>query len=185
MSAASALPRAPSPEFALLGFLYLQAGHGYDLHRRLTTELGEIWRVSQSQTYNILKRLQAQGYVTATLIPQEKLPALQNLEITPAGRARFEAWLEAPTGSSVRAIRLDFLTRLYFLHQLKPQRIAPLLADQIERVQQTVVRLEAVQANLPAGRPFNHLSLQLRVRQLRSVIEWLEECAEIFVETDR
>lgn len=178
MSASFVPPRAPSPEFALLGFLYLQPGHGYDLHRRLTAELGEIWHVSQSQTYNILKRLQAQGYVRATRIAQEKLPAIQNLEITPAGRARFEAWLAAPTGSSVRAIRLEFLTRLYFVRLLEPPRIAPLLAAQIARVQQTVARLEATQAGLPADRTFGRLGLQLRIRQLRSVIAWLEECAE-------
>lgn len=169
--------RSCSPEFALLGFLYLQPAHGYDLHRRLTAELGEIWRVSQSQTYNILKRLQSQGYLTARRVTQEKLPAMQTLEITPAGRARFEAWLAAPTAGSVRAIRLDFLTRLYFARQLAPARLPAMLADQTERLRQTIARLEARQASSE----INRLSLQLRIRQLRSVLEWLQECAEDFV----
>ncbi len=171
--------RSCSPEFALLGFLYLQPGHGYDLHRRLTAELGEIWRVSQSQTYNILKRLQSQGYLTARRVTQEKLPAMQTLEITPAGRARFEAWLAAPSGGGVRAVRLDFLTRLYFARQLDPSRLPAMLADQTERLRQTVARLEVRQAS----GEINRLSLQLRIRQLRSVLEWLEECAETFTRT--
>ncbi len=180
----SFVPRRPSsPEFALLGFLYLQPGHGYDLHRRLSAELGEIWHVSQSQTYNILKRLQSQGYLTARRVTQEKLPAMQTLELTPAGRARFEAWLAAPTGGSVRAVRLDFLTRLYFARRLDPSRIPAILADQIAYLHHTIARLETRWAGLPAGGEINRLSLQLRLRQLRSILEWLEEYAETFART--
>ncbi|MEZ0394816.1 MAG: PadR family transcriptional regulator [Anaerolineales bacterium] len=172
--------RSCSPEFALLGLLYLQPGHGYDLHRRLTAELGAIWRVSQSQTYNILKRLQSQGYLTSRQVAQEKLPALQALEITPAGRARFEAWLAAPSGGSVRAVRLDFLTRLYFARQLDAARLPAMTAGQIERLNQTIARLESARAGLPPGDEINRLSLELRIRQLRSALAWLEECAATF-----
>jgi DNA-binding PadR family transcriptional regulator len=172
--------RSRSPEYALLGFLYSQPSHGYDLHRLLIAELRETWHVSQSQTYNILKRLETQGYISSTTVEQEKLPAIQYLKITPAGRRRFEAWLETPTGSSVRAIRLEFITRLYFAQKLTPERILPMLDAQTTEVQNTLARLEAGQAALPDGQTFNRLSLQLRIQQLKSVVNWLDECRKAF-----
>ena len=172
--------RTRSPEYALLGFLYLQPGHGYDLHRLLIAELGETWHVSQSQTYNILKRLGTQGYVSSRTVEQEKLPAIQYLRITAAGRHYFEAWLETPTGSSVRAIRLEFITRLYFAQKFAPERILPMLDAQATEVQNTLMRLEASLAALPDARKFNRLSLQLRIQQLKSVLDWLAECREAF-----
>jgi len=172
--------RSRSPEYALLGFLYSQPNHGYDLHRLLIAELGETWHVSQSQTYNILKRLETQGCISSTIVEQEKLPAIQYLRITPAGRRRFEAWLERPTGSSVRVIRLEFITRLYFARKLAPEKIPPMLEAQTTEVQNTLARLETSWAALPDGQTFNRLSLQLRIRQLKSILDWLVECRMAF-----
>jgi len=60
---------------ALLGLLYGSSGHGYDLHRKVITDLGQVWHLSQSQAYAILKRLEAQGDISAEEIHQEKLPS--------------------------------------------------------------------------------------------------------------
>jgi PadR family transcriptional regulator AphA len=164
---------ARSPEYALLGFLYEQPRHGYNLHRLLTRELGHVWRVSQSQTYAILKRLDAQGYISSTTLEQKKLPARQILEITAAGRRKFEDWLKAPSGSSVRAIRLEFITRLYFAHKLFPALIPSMFKDEYADINSALTRLEAAQRTIPPEQPFNRLSLELRIRQLHSVRAWL------------
>jgi len=95
---------ALAPEYAFLGFLAQQPAHGYELHQRLVAELGQVWHISLSQTYNILSRLQAKGLVAGHVEPQAKLPPRRRLQLTAAGRERFETWLHAPTGSSVRAI---------------------------------------------------------------------------------
>jgi DNA-binding PadR family transcriptional regulator len=172
--------RPLSPEYALLGFLFSQPSHGYDLHRLLITELGLTWHVSQSQTYNILKRLETQGYISSTTVEQEKLPAIQYLKITLAGRRRFTAWLETPTGSSVRAIRLEFITRLYFAQKLAPEKFIPLLEAQTAEVQNALSRLDASLAVLPDVQTFNRLGLQLRIQQLKSILDWLYECRKAF-----
>src|SRR4030065_1449857 len=78
-----------SPEYVLLGFLHASPSHGYELHRQLSREFGNIWHASQSQTYSILKRLEAQGYVSSTNVEQSKLPARQLLQSTIPGRTRF------------------------------------------------------------------------------------------------
>lgn len=172
--------RSRSPEFALLGFLYSTPNYGYELHRLLTAELGQVWHISQSQTYNILKRLESQGYISATTVEQEKFPSIQFLTITRTGRIRFEAWLEAPTGSSVRAIRLEFITRLYFMQKIAPKRTLPMIKAQTTEIKTMLDRLEKRRTCLPDGQTFNRLSLQLRLRQLNSIVVWLDECREAF-----
>lgn len=171
---------ARSPEYALLGFLYKQPTHGYILHQRLVSELGHVWHISQSQTYNILKRLDTQGYISTTTVEQEKLPPRQLLHITPAGRRRFEDWLQTPSGSSVRAIRVEFITRLYFAQKYFPDLIQPILDDQTGEIKTAIARLEASLKTIPAGQPFNRISLELRIRQLHSVRIWLIECRHAF-----
>ena len=172
--------RAQSPEYALLGFLYGQSNHGYNLHQQLANELGHIWHVSQSQTYAILKRLETQGAVSSTTLEQGKLPPRQILQITATGRRRFEAWLQTPSGSSVRAIRLEFITRLYFARKISPEKIQLMLTAQTSEIKKMLVWLEASLAEIPEDQLFNRLSQQLRIRQLRSIVDWLEECRQAF-----
>ena len=61
-----------SPEMVLLGMLYKTPGHGYDLHRTVIADLGQVWHLSQSQAYAILKRLEGRGDISVEEIPQEK-----------------------------------------------------------------------------------------------------------------
>src|SRR5690242_16450429 len=119
-----------SPEMALLGLLYRGAGHGYDLHRKVVADLGHVWHLSQSQAYSTLKRLETRGDILVQEIPQEKLPPRQLLQMTPQGRENFLQWLEAPSGGSTRAIRMEFITRLYFLHMYFPEKISQAFGQQ-------------------------------------------------------
>jgi PadR family transcriptional regulator AphA len=171
-----------SPEYALLGFLYLQPRHGYALHRQLGTELGHVWHVSQSQTYSILKRLEIQGWISSTTQVQAKLPARQVLQITQAGRRRFEQWLDAPSSSSVRAIRLEFITRLYFAWKLFPNKLQPILKAQSAEINSTLARLEMSQSTIPPEQAYNRLSLDLRIQQLRALRRWMGKCRRVVVE---
>jgi PadR family transcriptional regulator, regulatory protein AphA len=165
-----------APEFALMGFLYFQPQHGYDLHRRLQTNLGEIWHISQSQVYNILRRLDKQQLIEAVHQTQEKRPDRDCFSLTPAGHERFEAWLYAPTRGTVRAVRVEFLTRLFFAGQVSPDTVSRLLGEQAGATSQDVRTLRLRLSNLPPGQVINRLGLDLRVRQLGVFLEWLSTC---------
>lgn len=177
MSRRSTSVSAISPEFVLLGLLARQPSHGYDLHQRLQKELGQIWRISQSQLYNILKRLESQGDIIAALQKQPRLPDRYIYHLTEQGKARFEKWLETPTGCSVRAIRVEFLSRLYFVYRDHPENVAILIQIQEDEILEGLERLQRKMENLPATQIFNRLGLQLRIQQLNSVLGWLKDCA--------
>ncbi len=165
-----------SPEMALLGLLYAGPGHGYDLHRKVLADLGQVWHLSQSQAYAILKRLETRGDLQGEEMPQPRLPARQWLRLTGQGRLRFLDWLENPSGGSARAIRMEFITRLYFLARYFPERVEAAFARQRAEVETHLRRLEQARAALPPGQVYNRMSLDLRLRQLQSVLDWLESC---------
>jgi DNA-binding PadR family transcriptional regulator len=169
-----------SPEMALLGLLYNSPGHGYDLHRKVIADLGNVWHLSQSQAYAILKRLEAQGDISTEEIPQEKLPPRQLLRMTPQGRKRFLDWINTPSGGSTRAIRLEFVTRLYFIRLYLPEKLAQVFDQQKAEAEDHIQRLEKISAELPGNQIYNYMSLELRLKQLKTILEWLDECHKLF-----
>ena len=170
-----------SPEYVLMGLLYQHPRHGYELHKRLMDEFGYIWHVSQSQTYNILNRLENQGFISSTSIEQDKLPSRRLLQLTVSGSQRFNEWLDTPTKCSVHAIRVEFITRLYFLRQTHPDKIEKVINAQIGEVVAGLNRLRNVHSDLSEGQPFNRLALELRISLLNSILVWLDECRKEFL----
>jgi DNA-binding PadR family transcriptional regulator len=168
-----------SPEMALLGQLFGAAGHGYDLHRKVISDLGQVWHLSQSQAYSILKRLETQGDISAQEIIQEKLPPRQLLSMTEQGRKRFLNWLDTPSGGSTRAIRMEFVTRLYFLRMYLPEKLAEAFERQRAEAKSHIQRLQQTQSELPAEQIYNRMSLDLRLKQLNTVLAWLDDCQKL------
>ena len=164
-----------SQELALLGFLLASPSHGYDLHQRFTADLGHVWHLSQSQAYSILKRLESRGDISSQLMEQEKLPARQVFRITEEGRRRFFEWLESGIGRNARSIRLEFLTRLYFLQFYRQDSMAQVYSAQFAEIETTIVRLASLLEQLPAEQVFNRLSLELRLRQMNLIRSWMAD----------
>ena len=169
-----------SPEYLLLGFLFEHPSHGYVLYKRLIDEFGYIWHSSQSQSYNILKRLESHGYVTLSLLEQEKLPPRQLLKITETGAERFRSWLDRSTPCSVHAIRVEFITRLYFMRLYYPQNIPDMILAQGDVINLGLSHLRAELTSLPDSQISNRLALELRIELLNSVLLWLDRCNQIF-----
>ncbi len=178
MSTPSPRSIGKSPEFALLGFLYMGSCHGYELHQRLTKELGYIWNVSQSETYNILKRLESQGFIKSRVVKQEKLPPRNQLSLTRKGKTRFETWLRTPGDQSVRTIRLDFTTRLYFARQTGLLRLPAMVDQQVAEVRASLRQMECTLADMPADETYNRLGLEYQIFQRKSILDWLDDCRQ-------
>jgi len=163
-----------SPEYALMGFLYFEALHGYELHRRLEINLREVWRIPQNQAYNILKRLEHDGFIQPDRQPAPDPPAPIRFTLTDAGRRKFERWLFTPTPCSARALRIEFLTRLFFASHMAEDLPSRLMQDQDIAVQTALSHLQERLAAVPPDQVFNRLSLDLRIRQLNALRTWLQ-----------
>jgi PadR family transcriptional regulator, regulatory protein AphA len=167
---------ALSPEYAFLGFLAQQPAHGYELHQRLTTDLGQVWRASVSQTYNILNRLERQGFIAGTVQEQARRPDRTRFRLTAAGRRRFNTWLRAVAPGQGRVVRLEFTTRLYFANTLQPELVSEIVEAQAAEIRARLAQLEPVLTDLPLDQVLNRQSLQLRIRQLTLLLDWVAEC---------
>lgn len=162
-----------TPEYALLGFLTVKPAHGYDLHRQLSTELGDVWHASIGHVYNQLKRMEKAGLVTGKVMRGDSLPAQRQYRLTAQGRLAFSAWLRKPCSSSPRSIRLEFLARLYFVQQIDPGAARGLIAQQREVIERDLKATKAQLADEPPA-PFVMLTMQLRISQLEAVLRWLD-----------
>lgn len=171
-----------SPKFALLGFLYIRPMYGYELHKHLETSLREVWHISQSQAYNILKMLEKDKWVTITPVPQEKRPDKGLLTLTELGKCEFETWLYTPTPGNARAIRVEFITRLFFAANLRESLCLKFIQEQADSIRADLMELRIRSSLVPPGQIFNQMGLDLRIRQLEAILDWVERSSQYFLE---
>lgn len=165
---------------AVLGFLLDGPSHGYDLHQRFIAELGQVWHLSQSQAYAVLKRLEHRGDVLTRGRLKGKASVRQMLSISSAGRRRFLQWLEEGRGTNARSIRLELLTRLYFAQKHRPASSRRILTSQLDEIERNLDHLQAALDGTSGASVYDRLSLDLRLRQMQLIHDWVLEIGRSF-----
>lgn len=163
-----------SPRYVILGFLYFRPMHGYDLHKHLSSDLHEIWHVSQSQVYSVLKNLTRRGLVGSIHLPQGGKRGRDLYSLTDQGKSEFLHWLHHPTAVSARSIRVEFTSRMYFASQLSRELCVRLIKEQAEYTREAITELKARYQWIPPTQLFNRMGLDLRIRQLNNILDWVE-----------
>ncbi|MBU2498807.1 MAG: PadR family transcriptional regulator [Proteobacteria bacterium] len=168
----------PSTEYVLLGILMSGPKHGYEIMQFLETALESTWRVSTSQLYALLKRLESQGLLDASVEPQKTRPSRRVFTLTDAGEKSFLEWLRSPT-EHVRDFRIEFIGKLFFFHRLSLGGGLALIDAQI----QTLKRFqEKMRDRAKKGEdPFNKLVYGLKMETVACYIKWLSRYPEILM----
>ncbi len=168
----------PTPDETLLGLLAARAQHGYELLDCFhdPNQLGQVWNLSTSQLYAVLKRLEAQGLTEGHMQPAADAPTRIEYTLTVPGQARLQAWLSEPCPSpSIRRVRVEFLSRLY-VARLLGVPVAPIIERQKEvgstKRAELKIELEALKPGI--GR----LALELVIDQFDVIVRWLDRCEE-------
>jgi len=172
-----------SPDVVFLGLLEAESCHGYQLleHFRNPAQLGHIWNLSTSQLYAILKRLERHNLIDGREEASEDAPIRTVYWLTQKGHQHLIEWLNHPNPSaSTRHIRTEFLSRLYIA------RLLNLPSEQIIAAQrETCLRQQRSLINqrdeLRGGA--SYLSLDLRVREMAVILQWLARCEVIFCDS--
>lgn len=166
----------PTPDETILGLLAVQPRHGYELleYFRDSAHLGQVWTLSTSQLYAVLKRLEQQGLTVGREVSSPDAPPRTNYAVTEAGLRKLHEWLEDPhPSSSVRRVRVDFLSRLYIAHLLNlPTNLI------IER-QRNACRLryqELIAVRDQTQTEIAELALELMLAQYGAILVWLDRC---------
>ncbi len=83
-------------EHAILVSLAEKAGSGYELTRRFDKSIGHFWTATHQQVYRVLARMEADGWVAATVVEQDGRPDKKVYELTGDGRAELAEWIAQP-----------------------------------------------------------------------------------------
>jgi DNA-binding PadR family transcriptional regulator len=162
------------PDHTILGLIAAQPKHGYDLLAlfQAQEELGRVWTLSQSQLYNVLKRLERKGFIHGEKRQSSMAPTRTEYRITPTGYKKLEEWLfDRQPPASIRGIRVEFLSKLHIcsLLGLDPRTI-------IEKQRATCVcqrdRILTQRHNTESVT--ESLTLEFVISQLNAAIDWLD-----------
>ncbi len=160
----------------LLGLLATQPMHGYQLLEVFQDQrqLGRVWKLSTSQLYSVLKRLERCGDVHGAEQPSEIGPPRVAYTLTAQGRDRLHRWLDEPSPSpSIRSVRVEFLSRLWVAMRLGLPT-APIIVRQRAACQRELARLQ--QEPLKSHATIEGVTLGLVQAQLHAVLTWLDRC---------
>lgn len=135
--------------------------------------------MSTSQLYAVLKRLEAEEYITGMEVDVPDAPPRVIYSLTKSGEDRLLAWLydENPP-VSIHKTRVMFLSRLY---------IALLLHLPFEEVlSQQILVLEKrhmilVLEKQGSKAQVENLAVEFMIRQIESAISWLHYCRSTLV----
>ena len=167
----------PDTEHMLLGVLMNGPKHGYEIKRQLEATVKTTWQVSTSQIYTLLKRLETTGRIRSMLEAQTARPSRRVFSLTHAGRTAFKRWVDQPVGH-VRDFRMEFITKLHFLHALGLTGGNRLIDRQIAMLKKRRTKLD--QQRNAAENNFTALVFEFKLASTVTALHWLEEHARPF-----
>lgn len=157
-------------DYPVLGVLFRESAHGYDICRELRERLGEIWTLRTSHIYALLAGLEKDGLVCHERVDQETRPAKKVFSITDEGRLAFLAWVRSPV-INARDIRLEFLAKLYFSRFDSPTALADLVSDQLSVCRRNIRRL--TNSKRLCKTDTERAAVDYRLAMLNAVEAWL------------
>lgn len=145
--------------------------HGYEMARCFERDdLAEVCPVEQSLLYTYLRNIEDRELVSWHEVREGKRPPRKVYALTDAGRSEVEQWLHEPVGR-MRQVRLEFLLKLYFLHQSDVRAEVALLRRQLAVCEDYRARLNE-RANCTEG--FPRLVAHSKLSAAEATIGWLE-----------
>lgn len=81
---------------AVLTSLLEKASSGYDLARRFDKSIGYFWHATHQQIYRELARMEAAGWVTASIPADAGKTRKKEYRVLEAGRAELTRWAQEP-----------------------------------------------------------------------------------------
>ena len=180
-----------SLEHALLVSLRERPGTGIELARRFDRSIGFFWQATHQQIYRVLRRMEDDGWVSATAGGAQSTRSTEKrYDVTARGRDELARWVATPTTAvslrSEAAVKMrgaSYAERAALLDQLRGLRLEhqARLAhyEQLEREQfpdPAALRRDASDTSSPAGHALDvWLVLRGGIRQERFWVEWLGE----------
>jgi DNA-binding PadR family transcriptional regulator len=162
----------------LLGLLTVEPMSGYDLGQTIRASIGHFWNESYGQIYPNLKKLAADGLVSAKAERQKGKPDRHIYSITKKGRERLAKWLAVQPQAEIP--RNELLLKLFFGVQLSPEisiAFVERMAESEHRTLQIINRAaeEIAKNQQYPDAPFWRMTARFGQFELEAHLRWAEE----------
>ena len=171
----SAPKRSPFAAPVVIGLLLIEPRHGYALFSQIQSDLRDVWHVAMNRLYKLLDEMEADGLIAGRAERVGLRPARRVYRGTAKGKRLFERWMHEPSGR-MSEMRTDFPPKLYFAMQHGPQDVAQLVQVQRGACQRELERMASRQKDIGLAGGYRDLVYDFRLRQIRAILEWLDEC---------
>jgi PadR family transcriptional regulator AphA len=164
-----------SLEYILLGFLYQNPIHGYDLYKKISKfeAISLVWHLKQNQLYALLDKLKENDLLTFNMVPGEAYLMRKEYRITSVGRRSFLTWVTSPV-SHGRDMRQEFLAKLYFAQNSGIDVALKLIEKQRSACAEWLSGLRIDLSKISEEKHFERTLFLYRIAQTQAMIEWLD-----------
>ncbi|MDQ2741838.1 MAG: PadR family transcriptional regulator [Chloroflexota bacterium] len=174
------LGAAEPARYVLLGLLLRGPRHGYDLARHFVSgsAIGEVIRLSASQLYALLLRLERDELIAGERQEVGSHPPRRVFRLTPEGRDAVLRWVTEPVDHP-RDMLIEFPLKLYLAGQVGPGHAAALVQRQRALFARYLERLGDQTSTPETARDAAFVALvrEGRIGRVRAALEWLNSCA--------
>jgi DNA-binding PadR family transcriptional regulator len=135
---------------AVLAALLEGEASGYQLAKRFDVSVANFWSATPQQLYRELDRLDADGFVQARLVRQQRRPDKRVFTLTEAGRAELDSF----TGTPARpvAMRDELLVKLQAVDVGDADTVAAQLTARLDRARVKLARYDRLLVDMLDGR---------------------------------
>ncbi|MFE9956487.1 PadR family transcriptional regulator [Micromonospora sp. NPDC005299] len=119
-------------EFVVLGFLYEERLHGYELRKRIAALTGHVRPIADGTLYPLLKRMERAGFLVRELEPGEAAAPRHMLALTDEGRAALLGRLRRPDELFITDENRWFTLLAFLRHLQDPPAQAAVLQRRLQ-----------------------------------------------------
>ena len=157
----------------ILGMIALGRQTGYDIKQVVDRSTRHFWAASYGQIYPELRRLEKDGLVRGQSDPRGGR-ARTVYELTPAGEAALDGWLE-PAPDPIFEVRDEGMLKLFLSDIGAPEQRISNLRTMRDAHRRTVAQLEELATMASHMGTGPRMTLELGLGLHRWIVDWCEE----------
>ena len=160
-------------KYLLLALLAKAPHYGYELKQSFEDLLGGTWLLNIGQVYTTLGRLEDDGLIEPTVVPQVLLPDRKVYSLTELGQKELSRWLEEPVVGLIR-LREEVFLKIVAQGLADPKAALTLILSQRDEYIEASAQIarRRAEADLP---PATWLILDGLLLRLEADLQWLDE----------
>ncbi|MCB0027792.1 MAG: helix-turn-helix transcriptional regulator [Anaerolineales bacterium] len=160
-----------SIQHALLALLNEQPSFGLLLHEQFEETTGNVWPVNIGQIYTTLQRLERDGYVISESTTSRR--AQKNYQLTRAGRAELERWLQTPVEGETPP-RDELVIKISVAAQMADVDMGQLVQVHRRAVIEMMQRYTKLKAAVGLDEVGRLLVIDAQLFRLEGIARWLD-----------